>query len=310
MPQEFDIIGDIHGRADALEAVLLELGYIRGPRGYEHPEGRKVLFLGDFLDRGPQEKRAIDIVREMVDSGNAYAIMGNHEFNAICYATLMPDGQSGYIRPHTEENTHGHRHFLGEYPFGSPEYKDVIAWFKTLPVYIETDEFRIIHACWDDRSLPAVRTFLDGRNVLTDEAYAAYARGAQPFRNAIDMLLCGPEQELPDGVSYADPQGKMRTAARQLWWKDSSLPVQDRLNLPLVLSEPQAGILASSSNLRDVFMQAAKPTFIGHYGLRPENGIEISKDVAMLDYAGQVTGYRRRSGDGELSRSRIVFCPQ
>ena len=48
----YDLIGDIHGHADALEGLLLKMGYARKCGAFTHPE-RQAIFLGDFLDRGP-----------------------------------------------------------------------------------------------------------------------------------------------------------------------------------------------------------------------------------------------------------------
>lgn len=85
----FDIIGDVHGCADELRALLRQLGYAQGalpedesPWGTEtwaHPEGRKAVFLGDLVDRGPAVLDAIRIARNMVQSGAALCIAGNHD---------------------------------------------------------------------------------------------------------------------------------------------------------------------------------------------------------------------------------------
>ena len=53
--QPYDIIGDIHGYADVLETLLRKLGYEKPTGIWRHPAGRKVLFLGDFIDRGPDD---------------------------------------------------------------------------------------------------------------------------------------------------------------------------------------------------------------------------------------------------------------
>ena len=78
-----DLIGDIHGHADKLEKLLLKLGYKKSNGVYAHPK-RKVLFVGDYIDRGPKIRETLEIVKSMVDSNNAIALMGNHEYNAIC----------------------------------------------------------------------------------------------------------------------------------------------------------------------------------------------------------------------------------
>ena len=79
-----DLIGDIHGHADKLEALLLKLGYQKNKCVYSHPE-RKILFVGDYIDRGPKIRETLEIVRSMVESENAIALMGNHEYNALCF---------------------------------------------------------------------------------------------------------------------------------------------------------------------------------------------------------------------------------
>ena len=83
----FDIIGDIHGCAAELEQLLVALGYAirwfedRGERAVEiiPPAGRKVVFVGDLVDRGPNSPDALRIAMSMVAAGTAYAVQGNHE---------------------------------------------------------------------------------------------------------------------------------------------------------------------------------------------------------------------------------------
>ena len=77
-----DIIGDIHGHSERLEALLSRLGYRRFRGAWRHPS-RVVIFVGDFIDRGPAQLATLRLVREMIEHGSARAVMGNHEFNAI-----------------------------------------------------------------------------------------------------------------------------------------------------------------------------------------------------------------------------------
>ncbi|PBC03653.1 polynucleotide kinase-phosphatase [Mesorhizobium sp. WSM3860] len=83
----FDIIGDVHGCADELQALLGQLGYDlvwsqhRGERTLvvTPPEGRKVVFVGDLVDRGPNSPDVLRIAMSMVDAGTAYCVQGNHD---------------------------------------------------------------------------------------------------------------------------------------------------------------------------------------------------------------------------------------
>ena len=85
----FDFIGDVHGCADELEQLLGQLGYDKCQIAeaepgwmkvvYAHPEGRKAAFVGDLVDRGPGVIRTLSIVRNMVQTGSAICVPGNHD---------------------------------------------------------------------------------------------------------------------------------------------------------------------------------------------------------------------------------------
>ncbi len=79
----FDIIGDVHGCADELEALLGQLGYQVGWEGKQvnvtPPVGRRAIFVGDLVDRGPRSPDALRIARHMVESGTGLTVVGNHD---------------------------------------------------------------------------------------------------------------------------------------------------------------------------------------------------------------------------------------
>jgi protein phosphatase len=76
----FDIIGDVHGCCDELERLLALLDYAPQPGGgYAHPAGRKLVFVGDLVDRGPRVPDVVRLVQESVVAGNAYCVPGNHD---------------------------------------------------------------------------------------------------------------------------------------------------------------------------------------------------------------------------------------
>jgi protein phosphatase len=89
----FDIIGDVHGCCDELEQLLAQLGYVWAERPtevaglyrriYGHPEGRKAIFVGDLVDRGPRILDTYQLVRHMVEAGSALCVPGNHEAKLV-----------------------------------------------------------------------------------------------------------------------------------------------------------------------------------------------------------------------------------
>ncbi len=75
----FDIIGDVHGCHAELLALLGRLGYETGVSPVAHPDGRRAVFVGDLVDRGPGVADVLDLVMSMVEAGSALCIQGNHE---------------------------------------------------------------------------------------------------------------------------------------------------------------------------------------------------------------------------------------
>lgn len=98
----YDIIGDLHGNAEKLEALLARLGYVHrhapGSAGvWRHPS-RTAIFVGDFVGRGPHQRRTVELARTMVEDGAALAVMGNHEFNAIAWYLPDPEYDGKHLR--------------------------------------------------------------------------------------------------------------------------------------------------------------------------------------------------------------------
>ena len=88
--------------ADELVLLLDQLGYNNSKGYFSHPQGRKVFFVGDFIDRGPKIKETLEIVKAMCDNQTADAVMGNHEYNALCFH--FHENQGGHLRKHLIKN--------------------------------------------------------------------------------------------------------------------------------------------------------------------------------------------------------------
>ena len=290
----YDIIGDIHGHADRLEALLVKLGYAHRGGAWRH-DSRTALFVGDFIDRGPGQLRTLHIVRDMLDAGSAQAVMGNHEFNAIGWATPDPGDGSRHLRPRHgakgEKNARQHAAFLAEVGADSDEHRAWVDWFLDLPLWIEAPELRVVHACWDPARVKAARPWLDGTRLRRETLALAHERG-HPLHDAVEVLLKGPEVELPDGASFSDKDGHVRTAIRTRWWAPELATYADAYIGPPGMEIPDLSIPASER-----IPEPDGPTFIGHYWLDPESGPALLSDrVACVDYSvangGLMTAYR------------------
>ena len=87
---KLDVIGDIHGEISALENLLEHLGY--DEKGI-HPEGRKLVFVGDLVDRGENSWAVYKKVRALIENEKAYCILGNHELNLLITDKRFQDGR-------------------------------------------------------------------------------------------------------------------------------------------------------------------------------------------------------------------------
>jgi hypothetical protein len=79
-PGPIDIVGDIHGEIDALGSLLGHLGYAEDGR---HAEQRRLVFVGDLTDRGPDSPAVVNLVSSLMESERAQCILGNHELNIL-----------------------------------------------------------------------------------------------------------------------------------------------------------------------------------------------------------------------------------
>lgn len=307
----YDVIGDIHGHADELRELLGRLGYEERNGAFSAPS-RKAIFVGDFVDRGPKIRETLEIVRSMVSRDAAQAVMGNHEFNALCYHTA--DGNGSYLRPHTPKNTNQHAETLEQLAQAYPEeWEDHMKWFKGLPTFLELGGLRVVHAAWSDDAIRVVR----GRTFHDPEFLEAAATQGTPDFAAVEALLKGPEIRLPEGVLVTDKGGNKRSDIRVAWWNPSNRKKAARYS---DVSVPGADEIPSS-RLPDSIVAGLPqypgkepPVIFGHYWLPGDALRPLSRNAACIDFSvarpgGFLTAYSWR-GEKRLQPDRFTLVPR
>lgn len=317
----YDIIGDIHGHAGQLEKLLNQLGYQHNYGTYRHPE-RTAIFVGDFIDRGPEQLRTLHIVRKMVDEGTALAVMGNHELNAVAWHTPDPNKRGEFLRPHFcprkgEKNRSQHGKFLAEVENDPSLHSEIIEWFLGLPLWLDLPQFRVIHACWHDSCINYLTPHLLNGNRLhrdiiqasTVEPTDENERAASELSiyAAVETLTKGPEVRLPQGYSFTDKDGHIRHHVRTRWWDHKArnyrqaalLDEAEREQLPVA---PIPGYSCSDH-------MPVKPVFFGHYWFTGTPS-PLTSHFACLDYSvakdGKLCAYRWQ-GETELIDSHFFW---
>jgi len=305
MKPKIDIIPDIHGQVEKLQALLTKLGYSNDGLVWSHPD-RTALFLGDYIDRGPRIRETLLLVRGMVEAGNAIALMGNHELNAVAYHTNGDDGIP--LRAHSSKNTSQHQATLDAFAGKDEELEEFIEWFKGLPMFLELDGFRAVHACWSEEHI----TFLGGKS-LHDREFLIKATSAKSSAEyeAIETVLKGPELLLPDGMTHQTPDGIVRDEMRVRWWglDRESKTVADLIMPPGALGSNEmvpSEFLSVVPNLPD----GGKPVFFGHYWLPAQTPkTPLAPGICCLDFSagkdGPLVAYQW-DGNSSLAESNFV----
>ena len=296
MHQGYDLIGDIHGCGETLIELLEQLGYSKRNGIYQHPK-RKVVFLGDIVDRGPHIRLACHIVRDMVDAGHADIVMGNHEYNLVTYLSEAPPGmRQPYLRPHTARNNFIVEQSIKQFEDHPHEFTEFLEWFTDLPLWLEYDHFRVVHACWDQAMIDEYLQRY-GTNHITRAMLPESVNMDTFLYRFLDRMLRGTSLKLPDGRSMTAKDGMVRQFFRTKFWAEQPEKYSDVVFQPDPLPEDiEHGILSREEKEQLLFYgPQEKPLFIGHYWMQ---GIPapIVPNIACLDYSavkyGRLVAYR------------------
>ena len=138
----FDIVGDVHGCLDELLALLDALGYDvrRDDDGRAvdavHPEGRRLVFVGDLVDRGPSSVGVLRLAMGMTAAGHALAVPGNHEAKLV----RALDGRNVQV-------AHGLERTLAELAEETPGFREEVReWCRGLVSHLVLDDRRLVVA--------------------------------------------------------------------------------------------------------------------------------------------------------------------
>ena len=313
---KFDIIGDIHGYADQLVQLLKKLDYDNDSGTYSHPDPeRKAIFVGDFIDRGPKIRETLAIVKSMVDNDAAYAVLGNHEYNALCFHTSKAGQTDSWLRPHSVKNIKQHLETLRQFKNHQKECENYLSWFMTLPLFLDLGDIRVVHASWIQSKISKILKWTSGAlNLNNDFLQKSALKGFDEF-NAVEMVLKGVEIPLPDGVGhFSDKDGHPRNEIRIQWWKSAKGKTYEEMLFPQVNPKGFGGHLIQSDDagLLPVYEDDV-PVFFGHYWLDPINSKppQVQEErICCLDYSiakdGLLTAYRWE-GEKRLRNDRFVW---
>jgi hypothetical protein len=308
----YDVIGDIHGQAGKLEALLARLGYLESDEGWVAPAGHQAIFLGDLIDRGPEQVKVVNIVRSMIERGQARSIMGNHELNAIAFVREKLDADGNpipgkYLRNRSPNKVAQHEEFLRQVGEGSALHMELVEWFRSLPIYLDLGDIRVVHAWWHQPYVDLIASrWKEGEPLTDDLLHAAHDKGSCEYE-AMEGLCKGLELTLPDPHYFEDHSGQKRHNVRAKWWHESPRHFRD---VAIVGSDEEHRI--PEHPLPEDYLGASvdgSPIFIGHYWMEGLPHL-MAKNVACVDWSAAkgdepLVAYRWR-GEAELHAANFV----
>jgi len=306
--QGYDLIGDVHGCAQSLVSLLKKMDYQHIKGCYRHPR-RKVVFIGDIVDRGPRIRESLHIVKDMVDQGQAEIVLGNHEYNAMCYCTKGREGSGKqYLREHNARHHRMIRETLEQFHEHAGEWQAFLAWFRDIPLFIEKESFRVVHACWDAETITRFSERYPSHCI--DEDFLHESSDLSSFAGrVIDKLTRGTALELPQGETILGQDGLVRKMFRTKFWSERPRRYSDVVFQPDPLPPEMAQRTLSAIEKQQLlsYPESEPPVFVGHYWMSgfPET---IKSNIVCLDYSavkyGRMVAYRM---DDEIRLDRDKF---
>ena len=301
----YDIIGDVHGHADQLKNLLQKLGYQLKDGTYSHSK-RKAVFVGDIINRGPKIRETLNLVRKMVENGTAYAILGNHEMYAILY--YLRDTEGKYYKKRIPKYQLQINQTLDEFGSFKEEFKSHLKWLRTLPMFLDFGDIRIIHACWDDENVEVIKNNVTGPK-LTKTNLREIALNETKFSQSFWETCKGIDFQIPKDLLVFDDEGRPHRAFRMKWWDTPEGKTFKEVSLESRFELPAYTIPSEIIQARKPYSKEDPIVFFGHYCLKECCGI-LADNLCCVDSCvtrtGKLVAYRWE-GEKKLTKSNFIF---
>jgi hypothetical protein len=246
----------------------------------------------------------------MVESGHALAVMGNHELNALAYHTEDQDSPGEFLRRRNLKNERQHKATLEQ--LSPTELKSHLEWFRTLPMWLDLDGLRAVHACWDEQAMAQVTDACNKHGGVTTDFLHSACRKGMPLFEPVEIILKGQEGKLPNGIGFEDKDGHLRSSIRTRWYQSPDGHTYRSYAFQSVEIHCDHELEQAVIDAAKPYPSTAKPVFLGHYWLSADRPEVLADNVACLDFSVAKRGFLcayRWNGEQKLSNENFVWAP-
>ena len=292
----YTVVPDIHADLERLNWSI------------DRAQGSKMIFLGDLIDAGELVKKPNDLgvlqqVSQLIYDGQASCILGNHELNAVLFHRRSSTSNHP-LRSHKDTNSKQHKSFIESFGVESSDGLSWTAWMlETLPLWLEFDGLRIVHACWSEKAIGIVKKRRPSGHLQLEDLEEVAAKTTE-FARAVETITSGPEAKLPSGYSFTDNGGNTREHVRLSWWNaENTTWAKAALSVPDLSQLPNDELPAEL--MSEIYSVDATPVLVGHYKMKGIPTLQ-SANATSLDYPLRKCVYHW-SGESTLQNQNLTI---
>ncbi len=270
-----------------------------------------MIFLGDFIDRGPKIRETLEVVQAMMADGQALAVMGNHEFNALAFHTTLPNRDDQSLRPRTNKNIRQHVQTLAQ--LRDSQLADALELFRKLPMWLDVGGLRAVHACWDEACMARIDASLRLCGGVSQAFLVEACTHSSPLFEAVEIVLKGRSLN----CRLANSSWTRKVTGGRRFGRAGSRHRQ-RLTSDTLFNRTRSSATwrflrhATGCQPRSVCpLSCERPAvFVGHYWLHQDRPSRQADNVACLDYSVAKDGFLcayRWDGESQIDDAKFVW---
>lgn len=299
--KDIDFIGDIHGYYKSMTKLLLKLGYTKKDKIWQH-ENSKALFLGDFINKGPNSLKVLKHIKRMVDNQHAYAILGNHELYFLEYYYSKKHNRKTYLK---QSQKHQIKKIFKEFK-SDKEIDKYAKWLSSLPFFYNFKTAYAVHAYWSNKNIQIITRRIRNKTLKNRDIKEIFKQKSK-FSKAVWQTTKGVEFRIPPQIIKENIE-ILQSNFRIKWWENHEEKTLKEISFDSRITLPNTPIKKKYVRNYEIYSSEFPPVFFGHYCLKKEHHLQRA-NICCLDSCKTTKGRNiksyRWSGERKLDSNNL-----